>query len=168
MRSCPLLLLAACAAPPAPAGWPDGLPPRQAFLDRYEADPANRAAQSARDYLGFVILFYEGNALAPGWRAISRSLAGMDDGLSARLETVGAAIAAEWAKDNALRRIDTRHLRVWSAALRPAPTRAAVLDRILDDVARLLDGRLGRDEVTLARYREPSGAAPASVSPGSR
>jgi hypothetical protein len=66
--------------------------------------------------------FYEGTFLVKGWRAQTKSLlkdfhGDEREALSVRLSDLGEKIGREWARDNAVRRIDTAQLRQWGDSL---------------------------------------------------
>jgi len=167
-------VLAGCAAPSAPATWPDDLPPREACVRAWGKDPENRKLQTLDQYLAWVRLFYSGTALAPGWTAASRSLLGdvpEDDrpALLPRLEGLGRLLSADWAKDNRLRRVNNGLLSLWGAALKRARAARCVrdtVDRIDGDARALLAGTLRAAEITPARYAEPPFARESRPAPG--
>ena len=153
-----LLVLTGCASAPAP--WPADLPPRVVFLAAWEADVPNQALQTRDDYLLWVERFYTGYNLAPGWLDVTReTLALIQEAerpdVAQRLGGLGTRIAAEWAKDNSVRRIATRHAAVWRDALVEAIAQAdllAYLARVEADVTALLGGELDPDAVVFERY----------------
>jgi hypothetical protein len=66
--------------------------------------------------------FYEGTFLVKGWKAQTRELlidfqGNEKDAISDLLGHLGEKIGREWAKDNAVRRIDTVQLQQWGASL---------------------------------------------------
>lgn len=87
------------------------------FRQEYERDPANRDRQSWSKYWSYIRAFYEGNFVFSGWtkqvRAVIELVKSekMRSELRAALNDLGRRIAAEWAKDNAVRTIDTAALR---------------------------------------------------------
>lgn len=94
------------------------------FRAAYEADAANKGRQPWADYLGWVRAFYEGKRFppVPGWAARERDLAtrlrpDARIAVLARAAETGRRIAAEWAKDNAVRRVSTDDLRSFGGAL---------------------------------------------------
>ena len=69
--------------------------------------------------------FYEGTFLVKGWKTQMRELlkhfhGDERDTLNDRLSSLGEKIGREWAKDNAVRRIDTAKLQQWGASLTSA------------------------------------------------
>ena len=83
----------------------------------------NQARQDWDDYWDWVKKFYEGNLFFDGWTKQSAKLldtvtdAAAQNKLRARLNELGRAIVAEWAKDNSLRKIDTKDLRAFAKRL---------------------------------------------------
>ena len=72
--------------------------------------------------------FHEGTFLVKGWKAQMRALLKDYQGdereaLGNRLSDLGEKIGREWAKDNAVRRIDTANLERWGARLTSARKR---------------------------------------------
>lgn len=122
------LTLKACASAPPP-------PPADAFDAAWRADAANAARQSLPEYRRQVRAFYEGSLLAPGWTRAQRRLlhdlpAGERAALGPRLDALGRATAAEWAKDNAVRRIDSARLVDWSRRLQAAKEDGRLQDEV--------------------------------------
>lgn len=69
--------------------------------------------------------FYDGTFLVKGWKAQMRELLKDFQGdereaLGGRLSDLGEKIGREWAKDNAVRRIDTAKLQQWGKRLTSA------------------------------------------------
>jgi hypothetical protein len=92
--------------------------PREAdFRPEYERDLANQAKETRPEYWSWIKAFYQGNLLSQGWTAQGKAtLSGVRSEktrgeLRAELNELGRRIAAEWAKDNAVRKIDTAALR---------------------------------------------------------
>jgi len=85
------------------------------FRQRYEADAANKAKQSWSDYLGWVRTFYEGKRFPPvaGWSAREQELLAKAPAQREAIVRIGRALAAEWAKDNAVRKVSTSDLQAW-------------------------------------------------------
>lgn len=144
------------------SAWPEDMPAPVGFAEHYQRDRQNAELQSLQEYLTWVERFYRGWELYPtGWIEISRDLTtkladpSLKHQTQAKLERLGAAIAAEWAKDNTVRRITTRHIAIWGEALRKSAERAelpSVLDRVLDDVDNLLNSRIAVDVITENRF----------------
>lgn len=97
------------------------------FRKAYGADAANAAKQTWEQYWGWVKAFYEGKRFPPvaGWNAREKDLSGRLKGdarekVLARTGDVGARIAAEWAKDNSVRRVGTDDLQGYGSTLERA------------------------------------------------
>ncbi|NKB33828.1 MAG: hypothetical protein GKR91_12085 [Pseudomonadales bacterium] len=148
------------------ANWPGELPNQQHFIIAYEADGDNQAVQSQQEYLRWVLSFYEGTVVAPiGWTEMQSLVVDLADseqraGLNSQLFDLGRLIAAEWAKENAGRAIDSRMLGIWASVLQlvvsPEQQYAAIA-LISDDVKGLLQGELNRPEINDARYEQRLG-----------
>jgi hypothetical protein len=142
--------------------WLEQLPPQTWFAKYYHQDRYNAERQSLEQYLIWVERFYQGWEVHPtGWNSISRDLAAKiaDPSLKSetqiKLQRLGIAIATERAKDNAVRRITTRHVAIWGNALQKSADRAEIpeiLDRVLDDVDNLLNNRMTADVITENRF----------------
>jgi len=110
------------------------------FKARYEADAANKAKQSWRDYWGWVQTFYEGKRFPPvaGWADREKELVGKAPAQRAAIERVGRALAAEWAKDNSVRKVSTADLQSWgkrfSDAARTPEGLAAALAEVEEEM----------------------------------
>lgn len=85
------------------------------FRAQYEKDAANKSKQSWNDYWGWVQTFYKGKTFppVPGWASREKEIAGKVPEARVELETTGRALAAEWAKDNAVRKVSTSDLQTW-------------------------------------------------------
>lgn len=85
------------------------------FRARYEQDAANKAKQTWQDYSGWVKTFYEGKRFPPvaGWREREKDIVAKAPGAADEVRRVGAALAAEWAKDNCVRKVSTSDLQAW-------------------------------------------------------
>jgi len=144
------------------SAWPETLPPQTGFTERYEQDRQTAELQSREQYLTWVERFYQGWDMYPnGWSQISRDLAVKiaDPSAKMKVETklrhLGIVIAAEWAKDNTVRRITTRHVAIWGNALRKSAEPAEILeivDLVLDDVDNLLNHRMAADTIAENRF----------------
>lgn len=120
------------------------------FRARYEADAANRARQSWDEYWSWVRTFYEGKRFppVPGWRDRERDgLARVADAdraaVQAAFAETGRAIAAEWAKDNAVRRVSTDDLKSWGKSFSDAAGDAKRLLAALGNVRETVAKRAG-------------------------
>lgn len=95
------------------------------FDKTYAEDKANQSLQTKSKYMEFVRSFYEGNWLTQGWEDQSASLlekvySPAKAGVKTKLAELGKVIAAEWAKDNRVRKINTVHLQEWGNQLKTA------------------------------------------------
>ena len=157
-----LLLLTACATTVNPENWPARAPDWQRFADAYERDAENRAHQTRDEYLLWIRRFYEGRPGVVGWLDTTEIL--MEDLAPAQQPLVrdtarqlGQRIAAEWARDNAVRRIDTAMLSLWGSIMVASPTpedRVAAMRAIDRDTRALLSGDLNAQQITEERYAE--------------
>lgn len=111
------------------------------FRARYEADAANKARQSWSDYHEWVHAFYKGKRFppVPGWASreedILRQLPhAARDAAHRRLVETGRLLAAEWSKDNAVRKVSTGDLQAWGKRFGDAAKDPVALDAALDEV----------------------------------
>lgn len=156
------LMLASCVGPNID-NWPDNIPQQQFFVDAYSADAANQQLQSRSEYLEWSLSFYQGNlAYQSGWLDITSTvLNGADPkdagSLAVQLGDLGAAIGAEWAKDNKRRLIDSRMLALWGSALQLAEDseqQRRSIELIARDVVELLGGSMDQSDIVESRYEE--------------
>jgi len=155
-----LLILGACASTPAPDNWPGNAPPYDYFVDEYQRDAENRALQSQDDYMLWVMRFYRGRPGILGWQDITDSVVeGMTPAQRRTAQqlarNLGQRIAAEWAKANDVRVIDTAMLSLWGNimvnAIDPGDRLEAM--RAIDrDTRALLEGDLPTTQITEERY----------------
>jgi hypothetical protein len=143
--------------------WPEQIPAQENFITAYRVDQENGARQARHEYLNWVIDFYEGSLFYPtGWLEIEdRVVAGFaaEEKPLVRLEVqqLGAVIAAEWAKHNEVRMIDTRILALWGSVLQMTANseqHSAGIELIGLDANGLISGRLTKSLVTEARYAD--------------
>ncbi len=156
-----LLTVAACASSRVLTEWPDTVPEQDLFLQAYQQDPENQARQTDVEYLTWVVRFYEGwEMMATGWNdmtpvVLSDLNAQQSEQVADMRDNLGVLIAAEWAKDNDVRIIDTAMLSLWGgvmvAALEPE-VRIDAIELITDDVERLLAGELAPARINDGRY----------------
>lgn len=141
--------------------WPEQIPQQRYFQQLYLEDGSNQERQSEVEYLVWVARFYEGWEMMPiGWQDISESVLLDLEPLQYRaidghLERIGAQISGEWAKDNAVRQIDSRMLSLWAGVMQAefsAEYRIAAVQVIARDVDDILSGELPREQVTEDRY----------------
>ena len=92
------------------------------FQQRYEADKANQGKQSWAEYQKWVQRFYQGQSFPPiaGWADREKDLVAKAPQAREQIEAVGRLIAAEWAKDNAVRKVSTSDLQAWGGQLKDA------------------------------------------------
>jgi hypothetical protein len=128
-----------------------------ARFDRaWRADSRNQEAQPLAEYLKWVDSFYDGSPFVPGWtrrQAELCSTAGPE--AEARVERLGQILAAEWAKSNALRRVDSGLLARIAGILADARDRddlIRVTDELIDDVRAVLAGDRVPEAMTRERY----------------
>lgn len=155
-------MLSGCSLLLPVGSWPQELPPQNYFIGYYEASEDNHAYQKLEDYLYWIQVFYEGNALSPGWFHLSNEL--MDETpedkkviYSRKMQSLGRLISAEWAQNNNVRLIDTRCASIWRDALLEAISREDLdnyIQRFETDVNAILAGELSREDIQLSRYYE--------------
>jgi hypothetical protein len=96
------------------------------FKAHYETDKANMSKQTFKDYFGWVKSFYAGNFLDSGWTKRGQELVSSvrkeetRAALRKKLNALGKTIAAEWAKANDARKVDTSKLIAWGTRLQDA------------------------------------------------
>lgn len=160
-----LTSLAACASLRA-RNWPDDIPPQEVFVETYIADERNQALQPRNEYLGWVVSFYQGTVVYPrGWldiedQLLERITPGQRKTLEEKLEALGIAIGAEWAKLNEDRIIDNRMLALWGSIMQLAQVDRKELEAvelIAADVQRLHAGQLRKRDVVESRYTDRLG-----------
>lgn len=157
-----LVMLGACTTTVTPENWPGTAPPHQHFVEAYRSDEANQAHQSEDDYLLWVRRFYEGRPGILGWNDITDSVTqDMDNDQQSAVDELGRRlgqrIAAEWAKANEVRRIDTSMLSLWGSIMVTAEspeTRLEAMRAIDRDTRALLEGDLSARQITEERYAE--------------
>ncbi len=144
------LLLSACAMAPRPdSEWPDGIPPRDYFIERYRSDAANHDLQSEREYLTWVRRFYEGWEIYPfGWLDMQKDVIGLiaadqADAALEKLRNAGRIIATDWARHNTIHRITTKLLALWGEVIEVAlgdGKADAAIELITEDAQDLVEG----------------------------
>ncbi len=156
------LLLASCITANL-TDWPDSIPGQRVFIDAYSADKENQHRQSQTEYLQWMLSFYQGNlAYQRGWLDIQAFVfeaptAELGMRMNEQLSQLGVAIGSEWAKDNDIRRIDSRMLSLWGSTIQLAPDfekQQRSIEVIAEDVNQLLTGNLGKEDVQESRYAE--------------
>jgi hypothetical protein len=158
---CWCLLMPGCSNNVKQDPWPDDMPERSYFEQQYRADAENESRQSLSDYLLWVQRFYRGWSVYPdGWNTISRSLLNVSSSgelatIDSELKILGKRIAAEWAKDNAIRKIASKHVLIWGQALQMSVAKHEVrliLQKVAADVAGLLNRNISGDMITASRF----------------
>ncbi len=106
------------------------------------------AGMGTKDERKYYRKFYEGTFLIKGWKdrikEILKHISDADRELAReRLEKLGGKIGGEWARDNAVRRVDTPMLQKWGGRLKAAGKRGShgmieEIDRIEAEVEELL------------------------------
>lgn len=140
--------------------WPEGIPPRAYYERVWESDPRLRQLQPREQYLAWVLRFYSGGFLVPGWTRRQAEIVADLDPERARLAEpdlaqLGQLISSEWSKDDSIRRISSKTLALWGRVLgeaRDADRLTPALDRIRADVRDLVQGALEPSSITLSRY----------------
>lgn len=97
------------------------------FRAQYDADGDNKRRQTWEQYWGWVKAFYEGKRFPPiaGWGSREKDLLARlnHEGrakVQGELTEVGRLIAAEWAKENAVRKVGTNELQGYGSQLEAA------------------------------------------------
>lgn len=144
------------------SNWPAELPPENYFIEQYQAHKELDALQSQQNYLTWIQRFYKGWVLYPrGWDWMTENLLKETKDvktkarIAQRLSDGGKLIAAEWAKDKSVRKIDSVNLMTWASALKIAVKENAqdeITDKIMQDVNALLNGSLATEDIDLDRY----------------
>ena len=145
-----------------PASWPAGLPPRAYYESTWEAASKDRPAEPFEQYLAWVVRFYRGAGLVPGWTSLQEKLtAGLEPDeaglLAPRLSCLAQTISAEWARPNEQRRVSSEMLRTWGRFLQQAKGQGkaiAAADRVLADVTAPPRGELEPAAISADRYRD--------------
>ncbi|MEL7043804.1 MAG: hypothetical protein AAGL66_02125 [Pseudomonadota bacterium] len=145
--------------------WPQELPPSNYFVISYEQDALNQEYQALHEYMYWVRKFYEGTALYPrGWSDITTEILDATEDpkakpeMTERLAILGRDIAAEWSKDGGISLVKNHNLATWGIAASRAVDEGNVeetLDRISDDLGKLLSRELTADAITVDRYHAP-------------
>jgi hypothetical protein len=140
--------------------WPEAVPSRAYYERIWESDPRLQQLQPREQYLAWVLRFYSGSFLVPGWKQRQAQIATHLSPEQARLAEpdlalLGQLISSEWSKPDPVRRITSKTLALWGTVLtdaRDAGLVVPVLEQIRDDVRSLLEGHLEPTAVTAARY----------------
>lgn len=132
-------------APPDPQGDAAWYEPRaEDFRPSYDRDLASGGRQTWEQYWGWVRLFYAGNLFAKGWNDRARWLVAEVRSeserkrLRARLNALGRAICAEWARDYEIRKVGSADLLSWGKMMEKARAAdegtGAAIHRALDEI----------------------------------
>ena len=127
------------------------------FAQSWNDDHRNRDIQPRDQYLEWVDKFYDGTPFVIGW---TRRQAELTDSAGreaeSTLDRLGLLVAAEWAKDNEVRRIDNDLLLRIGAILAEARDQGRLLpvaETLIEDVQALLAGTLDAKKIDAPRYR---------------
>lgn len=122
------------------------------FIEAWNDDSRNREIQTRDEYLMWVNSFYDGTPLVPGWARRQEELCGSLDPEQAalaalKLEALGRLLAAEWAKDNRVRRVDSNFLVRLAKELADARDSGSLIET--------LDELLEQRPELISLFREP-------------
>jgi len=157
------LLMAGCNTLPPEQDWPGDLPPRSEFVRSYQDDPRNAEGQQLDNYLTWIIRFYDGHGMVgTSWKEVTdgivHGLEGQElERARGQLHRLGRMIAAEWAKTNDVRVIDTSMLSLWGSVMLAAEDvkdRLTAMELISQDVQDLLAGKRHPRSITQPRYEK--------------
>lgn len=157
------ITLPACVALPTKSGlWSDDVPAQAYFLEVYAQDTNNNSRQNLDQYLTWVMRFYQGSELyANGWNNITQAILfknnvpEMAAKIKDKMARLGLLVSSEWAKDNQIRLITTRHVAIWGNALLKSLEQGeslVLIDRVMVDVEDLLASRISADAITEDRF----------------
>ena len=169
----PLLLIlllgqVACTTLRQDGEWPEDMPSALYYAEQYQAGGDELArVQSLDNYYMWIKRFYNGWVMQPqGWHWLTDAVSDAIEEPAQRkrvrnkMGIIGKRISAEWAKDKNHRVINTRHLIVWSNAVRLSvreETEEALADQVLADVDALLERQLAPKAISKARYADLTG-----------
>ena len=166
---CLLLVIQAACTTVRPQGeWPENMPSAIYYAEQYSQGGESLAqVQSLENYYMWVKRFYTGWVLQPqGWHWLPNAVSEAIEEPAQRkrvrdkMALMGRQISAEWAKDSDHRVINTRHLLVWSNAVRLSvrnETEEQLADQVMADVDALLQGQLAPSAISKARYADATG-----------
>jgi len=125
------------------------------FRPVYDGDADLKARQSWDDYWSWVLLYYNGNFFDRGWRKQAQELVGevgspaVKGELRAELNRLSRRVAAEWSKDNDIRKIETTDLRSYGTRLKAAKAKdGGTGDALRREIAAMrteIEAKLGRN-----------------------
>jgi len=155
-----LSLVAGCSLVAPELQWPENAYPRDYFEAAYEEDHLVQTYQTQDDYLLWVTRFYTGYSIAPGWQSLTEQvLERLEEPhrsvVAERLYHLGGRIGSEWAKDNAVRLLNTRNASVWRDALIESLDQGELDDyitRVEEDVESIFAGELDKEDIYFERY----------------
>lgn len=153
-------LLVSCVAHVHDSDWIEDVPARSYFQKHWQSDSANQQLQNEDEYLVWVQRFYQGFKLAPGWLELTKQI---ENGIPAKerkrvhriLTELGGKICAEWAKNNKVRKINSRSAAIWRDAVRESLAQDDLypfLERLERDINNMLAGKLSNDQIYFERY----------------
>jgi hypothetical protein len=98
----------------------------------YANDKANQGKQGWDEYAEFIPNFYNGTFYATGWNANAKERIGdlKSVAVNKHFNVIGRVIAAEWAKDNSVRKISTSDLLEFSNLLTATATEKNLLKKL--------------------------------------
>ena len=164
MKQCLILLatytLVSCTLFAPGVRWPDGAYPQDYFAEAFATDQAAQQYQTEDDYLLWITRFYKGFSIAPGWLSLTEQvLENLEEPqkseVNQRLYHLGAKIGTEWAKDNEVRKLNTRNASVWRDGLIESLRQNDLnnyITRVEEDVESILNGELDKEEIYFERY----------------
>jgi len=155
-----MLMLISCSSLQPADSWPADLPDSRLFINAWQVDSANQSVQARDEYLTWVQRFYYGYNIAPGWQALTRQVLERLSGeqhktTGDRLVVLGQRIGQEWAKNNQVRKINTRMAATWRDALQEALSQNDLdnyMNRLDADITALLAGELDGSAIAFERY----------------
>lgn len=102
------------------------------FKMPYSMDKVNQAKQSWKDYSDWIPSFYNGNMISSGWNAKAKKQIGdlKSKTVERHFNIVGRVIAAEWAKDNDVRKITTSDLGEFAEMLTANESEEKLLEQL--------------------------------------
>ena len=158
-----LILVCGCITPQyIPGQWPTGMPAESFYQKMYDLDEENQKHQPRELYLTWILRFYKGYSIAPGWHPTEASIyKDMTDEqyrvMAPKMDYLGQIMSAEWAKSEQVRRINTGMLQIWAGVMRKAlkiGRMGEVVDRVLTDVESLLRSETEPKAITFKRYKD--------------
>lgn len=132
------------------------------FVKCYWRDPINAERQSIDQYLLWIDRFYLGWEIYPhGWNQVTADLLAKIQEpdqvkqVADKMAYLGKTISAEWAKNNATRRINSQHISIWGNALLKSlefGETLKIIDLVGHDVDDLLENRISAAMITENRF----------------